>query len=55
VHQAGAASLPSLRSAIKAGAREVIIGDAFQILSYSFEDAIWLDGSTNLLAAAVLV
>jgi uncharacterized protein (DUF362 family) len=37
---------------LRVGAREVIIGDGSQIASYSFEDAAWLDGSTNLLAEA---
>jgi uncharacterized protein (DUF362 family) len=35
---------------LKAGAAEVIIGDATQMPTYSWEKVVWLDGSTNMLA-----
>ena len=56
--QAGDTAKPEIVAAVaeeclKAGAREVIIGDAAQVERYSWSNISFLDGSSNLAAEAV--
>jgi uncharacterized protein (DUF362 family) len=42
-----------MEECLKAGAKEVIVGEGGHVASFSWEDAMTMDGSTNLAAEAV--